>query len=367
MAGHPAAFVTLTAPSFGLVHGRRADGSCRAASDRPVCAHGNPQYCNKRHARGDGQLGTALCVSCYDYTGHILWHASVPELWRRFTVELPRALARLSLERTGAHRTAREVGRTVRVSYVKVSEWQRRGAIHLHAVVRLDGRDADGEVIDPPGWVAVPGLLAAAVKEAAAAVRVGCPWPDGRERIARWGGQVHVRAVTDPARTAAYLAKYATKTASDSVPGLPVRTFDRLTIDRLRRKGVSWHYLLLAGTCLRLAEAPECEGLRLADFVHTFGYRGHHASKSRLYSTTMRALGAARRAWRAEQRGADVWAAAGADVAVVGDWRLVGVGHARPGDALLAERMAREEEAYKRAVKVHDVRRLVEAVEETEW
>jgi hypothetical protein len=39
---HPAVFVTLTAPSFGPVHGQRRGGLCRPRRDRPVCPHGRP-------------------------------------------------------------------------------------------------------------------------------------------------------------------------------------------------------------------------------------------------------------------------------------------------------------------------------------
>lgn len=360
VSAHPAVFATLTAPGFGKVHTIGRDGLCRPRSDRPVCVHGTAAYCNTRHAEGDRRLGEALCVSCYDYAGHVLWHSAVPELWRRFVVELPRAVSRLSLEHTGVHRTVRSVRDELRISYVRVAEWQRRAAVHVHAVIRADGRSDGGEVVPPPGWM-TRGLLDAAVKDAAARVRVSLPVPDGRARVARWGEQVDVRPITDPRRTAGYLAKYATKTASDTLPGgWPVRAFGRAGIDRLRQRGVSWHLLMLAGTCLRLAEHPECADLRLAEHVHNLGYRGHYSSKSRVYSVTLKALGAARRAWRAEQRGADVWAV-GSGVDVIGDWRLVGIGHATSGDALLADRLARQEAAYRAAVRLHDVTRIVHA------
>lgn len=354
---HPCLFVTLTAPSFGRVHTIGRDGTCRPRSGRPVCAHGTADYCNARHAADDRRLGEALCVECYDYTGHILWHTAAPELWRRFTIELLRSFSRLSLERTGVHRTVRALREELRASYVKVAEWQRRGAVHLHAVVRLDGIDPDSPetVTAPPSW-ADADLLAACVRDAAARVQVALPAPDGVERVARWGGQVDVRPITDPRRTAAYVAKYSVKTASDALPGLPVRRFDSFAVSRMRKRGVSWHLLMLAGTCLRLADAEGCEELRLAERVHTLGFPGHFATKSRRYSVTLGALRAVRRAWRAAQRKDDVWGQDGA--VVVGDWRLVGIGHASPGDALLAEQLAREEATYREALKYHDVIRV---------
>jgi hypothetical protein len=361
VSAHPALFVTLTAPSFGHVHTIGRDGRCRPRQNRPVCEHGTAAYCHARHAVGDSVVGNALCVECYDYAGHVLWHSAVPELWRRFVVELPRAVSRLSVAHTGVHRTVRAVSRELRLSYVRVAEWQRRAAVHLHAVIRADGRGDEGAVVAPPGWM-TRGLLDAAVRDAVARVRVALPAVGGRERIARWGGQIDVKQISEPRKVAAYLAKYATKTASDTLPGgWPVRRFGWSAIDRMTRRRVSWHLLLLAGTCLRLAALPECAGLGLADHVHNLGYRGHYSSKSRIYSTTLRALGAARRAWRAEQRGADVWASEGSGVEVVGDWRLVGVGYASAGDALLAEQLARDEAAYREAVRLHDVRRILHA------
>jgi hypothetical protein len=62
----------------------------------------------------------------------VLWNALAPELWRRTTIALHRALGRL------AGLQERELRRLVRISYAKVAEIQRRGAIHFHAVLRLD-------------------------------------------------------------------------------------------------------------------------------------------------------------------------------------------------------------------------------------
>jgi integrase len=50
--------------------------------------------CPDRHARDDDRLGEPLCPDCYDYTGSVLFNSCAPELWRRFTITLRRALAR---------------------------------------------------------------------------------------------------------------------------------------------------------------------------------------------------------------------------------------------------------------------------------
>jgi hypothetical protein len=56
----------------------------------------------------------------------------VPTLWRYTSNALPRELARL------VGTSERKLRQRVRVSYVKVAEYQRRGALHFHVLVRLD-------------------------------------------------------------------------------------------------------------------------------------------------------------------------------------------------------------------------------------
>lgn len=96
---HPSVFVTLTAPSFGPVHraaGKRGHGKktpCRVRRDRPVCPHGRPLSCTRRHTDDDRFVGQPLCRECYAYTDHVVWQWHAPELWRRFTIALRRQLA----------------------------------------------------------------------------------------------------------------------------------------------------------------------------------------------------------------------------------------------------------------------------------
>ncbi|HWI01386.1 MAG TPA: replication initiator, partial [Propionibacteriaceae bacterium] len=68
------------------------------------------------------------------------------ELWRRTTIYLRRALAAAA----GTIPAARH--RTIRVAFVKVAEYQARGAIHFHAVIRLDAAPPT----DDPDQVAAP-------------------------------------------------------------------------------------------------------------------------------------------------------------------------------------------------------------------
>jgi hypothetical protein len=98
VATHPRLFVTFTAPSFGLVHSRRAQGRlvlpCHPHRQGRTCAHGRRAGCWQRHDEDDPTLGEPLCPGCYDAQGQVLWNALAPVLWRYTTTYAERALAR---------------------------------------------------------------------------------------------------------------------------------------------------------------------------------------------------------------------------------------------------------------------------------
>ena len=126
--------------------------------------------------------------------------------------------------------TEAELRRVVRISFAKVAEYQKRGAVHFHAVIRLDARTAcacPACVLPPPEEFSAA-LLEEAVKDAAATVAVACPAVDqdqGVTLVARWGEQLHIRHITrdnnaddgegdkklSAEQVAGYVAKYATK------------------------------------------------------------------------------------------------------------------------------------------------------------
>jgi len=214
VADHPCVFVTLTAPSFGPVHARRERGErvlvCRPRRNARICPHGVRLSCNEKHARDDDRLGEPLCPDCYDYTGSVLFNAHAPELWRRFTITLRRTLAR------HAGLTSKAFAAQARLSYAKVAEYQRRGVVHFHAIVRLDGRTRPAAA--PPAWATVA-LLTDAIGQAARAVQVQTPAAPRVPSITlTWGGQLDIRPVTSAGeltdtKVAGYVAKYATKAA----------------------------------------------------------------------------------------------------------------------------------------------------------
>ncbi|GAA2375959.1 replication initiator [Nonomuraea africana] len=282
---HPCLFVTLTAPSFGAVHVRREKGGkvlpCHARRDAPMCPHGRVMSCTARHGADDPRLGEPLCPDCYDYEGSVLFNAVSPELWRRFTEALRRRFARIS------GLTLKALREQVTIAFAKVAEYQRRGVVHFHAVIRLDG--PNGPASPPPAW-ATPDALAQAVQHAAGAVTV-----DVAGRTLRWGTQLDVRRIamngdlTEQA-VAAYIAKYATKAAEC------VGTLDRRInlLDDLAALPIREHARRLIAECLRLGALDNLAELRLAQWAHMLGFRGHFSTKSRRYSTTLGALRSAR-------------------------------------------------------------------------
>ncbi|MFE5004374.1 replication initiator protein RepSA [Streptomyces sp. NPDC056696] len=321
---HPRVFATLTAPSFGPVHNRPASGRCR---------------CGSQHPEGSPELGTALDPATYDYAAAVLFNNHASDLWMRFINRLRREIA----ARAGL--SQRELKEAARLSYGKVAEFQKRGAIHFHAVIRLDG--PDGPETAPPSWASVD-LLADAIRAAVAHSYTSVSVPavsDQPARTFRWGKQLDVRPVkafgdgsdiTEQA-VASYVAKYATKAAENT------GTLDRRIgeLSELDRHGVPDHARHLITACRNL------DGLyperRLWGWAHMLGFRGHFSSKSRRYSTT---LGELRQA-RADFRAAQEREALGTPdyepdtVLVLADWQYAGHGHT-PGESALAATIARD-------------------------
>jgi hypothetical protein len=214
VATHPCVFTTLTAPSFGPVHAHRERNgrmlACRPRRGGRTCRHGRPLSCTERHTIGDSRLGEPLCPDCYDYTGSVLFNAYAPELWRRFTITLRRALARQ------AGMTGKTLAAHLRVSFAKVAEYQRRGLVHFHAVIRLDG--PTGPATPPPAWATLD-LLTAAIAQASDSVHIETPKAPGLPATTlAWGRKYDTRPITatgelNDGKVAAYVAKYATKAA----------------------------------------------------------------------------------------------------------------------------------------------------------
>ncbi|CAM5646621.1 replication initiation protein [Streptomyces californicus] len=148
--------------------------------------------------------------------GRCWWNNHASDLWRYFTIYLRREIAR----RAGL--TQKEAREQSKVSFGKVAEYQKRGAVHFHAVIRFDG--PEGPDTPPPAGRTVI-LLDDAIRAAAARVEVVVPAnPASRDHgrlDSAVGTQLDVQPIgafgngedlTEQA-VASYVAKYATKAA----------------------------------------------------------------------------------------------------------------------------------------------------------
>ncbi|MGC0340031.1 replication initiator [Streptomyces sp. SLBN-8D4] len=282
---HPRVFATFTAPGFGPVHNRRTDG--------------RPCRCGHHHDQDDDSLGTPLNPDTYDYEAAVLWNAHAGALWRRFSIYLRREVAKragLSQRRLRDH---------ARVSFAKVAEYQKRGAVHFHSVIRLDG--PGGGNTPPPAW-ATAELLTDAIEAAVSKVRIDGPAINGRTHTFAFGRQLDVRTIrsadfdggqelTERA-VAAYIAKYATKGAETATGALdrPLKF-----VAELAQLDISDHARQLIRTAWALGAHKDLEHLRLRAWAHMLGFRGHFSTKSRRYSTTLGALRNARAEYRRAQ------------------------------------------------------------------
>jgi len=361
VSDHPMVFATLTAPSFGAVHRGPTGVSqiCRPGALGRRCAHGRPLHCPHRHATDDRTVGEPLCADCYHYEAAVLWNATCPELWRRTTIYVRRELARL------AGISTKQLGNMIRLSFTKVAEYQRRGVVHLHAVIRIDGvGDEDAAPNDPtaPDASIVPGIhpapparfdaatLTAAIRTAVAKVAAPLPAESAEDLpgTARWGTQIDVRTIVNGGETddgtsgsnrhrptfagaraiANYVAKYATKSTDDH--GALDRRLHSLS--DLDIRGVTGHLRRLVETAWNLGARPDLGKLR--HWAHTLGFGGHWLTKSRRYSVTFAFLRTERQAWQIRRQSGPTGARTG--MAVVADWAWAGSGWRTRGDAWLA-------------------------------
>jgi len=276
---HPRLFLTLTAPSFGQVHTIGDDGACHPRSTQS-CSHGRSRACTARHDPSDDVLGSPLCDECFDWVGTVLWNAAASRLWNR-TIERVRRL--LASERGIGVAALRK---QVAIEYLRVAETQRRGLVHFHVVLRTDGPK---NATQPPPWL-TSALFEQVLRRAVATTAV----PTGFGTSAWWGSQLELAdlgaTVTDAARVAGYVAKYATKTTDDAF-GLARRFRNR---EELALARTSRHFKRLAVCAWELGKLPELEALRLQAHAHTLGFTGQLLTKSRGFSTTFGALRAAR-------------------------------------------------------------------------
>jgi hypothetical protein len=378
---HPTVFLTLTAPSFGPVHASSpAKGHtkqhpryapCHPRRAPEVCPHGVVFDCRATHTPDDPAVGRPLCLDCYDHDSHVVFNVFAGELWRRTTVTLARLVRRLG----------KRHGTRLRCSFAKVAEFQARGLVHFHALIRLDAVDPQqpDHPLSPPAGVTA-GVLEQLVRQAAEHTTYTTPeHPDhpGGWHLA-WGEQIDTRQVrltvrdvddrgeiTDRA-VAGYLAKYATK-ATEATGHTSARLRPD-TVDTYADPATHTGRLIRA--CWRLGEDPHpwhdvqareewARGYgRLRRWAHMLGFGGHFLTKSRRYSTTFAALRDARRAFNraqaAEHYGPDSerhQADAEEPTLVIGELVFAGMGWHTTPDAILANTAAAKAREQRRVAR----------------
>ncbi|MEH0938664.1 replication initiator [Micromonospora psammae] len=385
---HPVVFATFTAPSFGQVHHRhvarhtcrsrqRCDcrpAPCHARRDARTCPHGQPAVCFARHDADDPQLGQPLCLDCYDHAHQVVWNHFSGELWRRTKQGIDRHLAALCRRRGIPFiRVVTASGKVrwvppVRVSHGKVAEMQRRAAVHIHCLLRLDGVDHDLDALVPPPAGITVDDLEEAVRVAASRITVTTPPHPDRPHgwLVAWGEQVDVRRINTAGgeltdgKVAAYLAKYATKATEatgHSFTRLTPATIDDYADpqgDHLARLiDACWHLgrPIPTDTSSGAATATDRQasldpgsnayaGLRR--WAHMLGFGGHFLTKARRYSVTFGLLRDARATYRRTEDGEPT------DTISVGILTYIGAGWLTEGDALLANTAARQRRESRR-------------------
>ena len=345
VANHPQIFVTLTAPGFGAVHTIRKSGPCHVTDDGNGgrCAHGGSVACKIVHHSDDPVLGQPLCLHCYDYVSHVVfsWHA--PELWRRFTIKLRRFLA-AELKSRG------ENPKRVRLSFLKVTEMQRRAIPHYHAVIRLDAVTKAGVSLTAPESTITASDLVALAHHAAIKTTLRLP---NRSEV-RFGSQFDAKVVAGPdpsqriitqssRNVAGYLAKYVTKSVADC--GISALRISPCNVGGL---DVNEHVRRILQTINDVSD----DGMyaEITGWLHTLGYRGHVVSKSRQFSTTMTALRTRRSDWKRSQDGTrESSYRLEYDENTV--WGFERTGHANLGDRVLA--VSASQRAQERRIAAH--------------
>ncbi|HYA68338.1 MAG TPA: replication initiator [Acidimicrobiales bacterium] len=221
-------------------------------------------------------------------------------------------------------------------------EFQLRGSVHLHGLVRVDvRRDELG-----PGPAGIDtDMLEAALRLAVA--KVSAPVAGRSGRRVEWGPQLDVVGLSEDAegrdRAVSYLAKYACKGSDRSG-----------ALDRRLRAGVP-AAMPLAAHLRRIVEAAwelgadvELGTLRLRLWAHTCGFRGHFLTKSRCYSTTFGFLRQQRADWETARHRPQENACEKPEDEVTGQWRFAGSGYLNPGEDVLAANLADEQRLGRR-------------------
>ncbi|TDQ53348.1 hypothetical protein EV190_104137 [Actinorugispora endophytica] len=351
---HPRVFVTLTPPSFDPVHNRLII----PGGDVRLCR------CRKLHGLDDALIGTPLNPATYDYEGAILFNAHASALWARFTTYLRRELA------AGLGKTQKAAHAVLRVSFAKVAEYQQRGLVHFHAVIRLDGPDGSSQPPPPYATAAVrhcrrthqgrPRRCRAGPRHGrlgcgrGTRTRLGRTVRRARDRLLRHRRRIHRSGRGRLRGEVRHQVRRRLRRPRPCPVLPPLRGTRRhraaprnaAPVHRVRRHRAGSAAVPARRRPARAADDPhllgagKAAGVRPPEALEVGAHArlpGPLLHQVRAYSTTLGALRAARRAWRTEQARvhASLPEPTPDSTLVVGHWAYQGSGYS-PGGALLA-------------------------------
>ena len=261
IAGHPAVFVTLTAPGFGVVHRVTSHGPCHVgerldavptAGLSPVTPR-TPATTAPSARRCVPAATTTPAPSCTMRTAPSCGGAP-PSIslasWRR-----PSASHVLSAPRSSASSTPR---------------WPSSSAADSCTSTPCCGPTVRTDQPPPIDAVVLARACQAAVRSVAVSHARG---------TARWGSEVDVQVLDTEARAtqvAPYVAKYATKEPAMH-PGLLSRI---LSDTDLKSRDLPPHLFNMVMSAWSLGNVPELRSLGLRRHAHHLGYSGHFLTKS---------------------------------------------------------------------------------------
>ena len=288
----------------------------------------------------------------------MVWNNQAGELWRRTKQAIERRLGQLARRRgvlpirvpcgNGKYRLVDPV----RVAHGKAAEYQARGAVHFHALLRLDGYDpADPDrLLAPPSCITVADLEDA-TRWAADAIAYRTPPHPARPGgwTITWGTEIDIRVITmaapAPSPTWPSPATWpSTPPRAPNPPGTPPPASPTAP-STCTPTPAGTHPERLINACWTLGQHPGYASLRR--WAHMLGFGGHFLTKARRYSIRFSDLRQARiRYQRSQDTGPEHGPIRTADhtdeetVLIVGTFTYAGTGWKTSGDALLANTAA---------------------------
>lgn len=177
--------MTLTAPSFGAVHRVPKKGRSKV---RCQCG------CYHSAEKDEHLRGVAVDFDSYRFDEVVQWNNHVGKLWNATNTKLKKLLPTMD--------------------YIKVAEWQKRGALHLHVILRIPRADWHEALVHSKEHQC---SLVDDIQELVRTVVVEDRWIWGQKAL----DIREIKTASDRKQAARYLAKalgYVTKDLAEDAP-----------------------------------------------------------------------------------------------------------------------------------------------------